>query len=80
MSDFNSTTDYSLVSIILPKLTGEAVVQSLGKNGAKHIIQSTSRGSLLNEGGGFFSKMFPRQRQNKSSSSFLFPHLSLAIL
>ena len=62
MSEFKTTSDYSLVSIILPKLTGEPVVQSLGKNGARHILQSTSRGSLLNEGGGFFSKMFPPPR------------------
>ena len=80
MSDFNSTTDYSLVSIILPKLTGEAVVQSLGKNGAKHIIQSTSRGSLLNEGGGFFSKMFPPPAPEQELFQLLVPSSKLGEL
>lgn len=59
MSDFKTTSDYSLVSIVLPKRTGEPVLKSLGENGVRHILQSTSRGTLLNEGGGFFQKMFP---------------------
>ncbi len=77
MSEFKSTTDYSLVSIVLPKLTGEPVVQSLGKNGARHILQSTSRGSLLNEGGGFFSKMFPPPAPEQELFQLLVPSAKL---
>lgn len=77
MSEFKTTHDYSLVSIILPKLTGEPVVQSLGKNGARHILQSTSRGSLLNEGGGFFSKMFPPPAPEQELFQLLVPKAKL---
>lgn len=77
MSEFKSTTDYSLVSIILPKLTGEPVVESLSKNGARHIIQSTSRGSMLNEGGGFLSKMFPPPAPEQELFQLLVPSAKL---
>jgi nitrogen regulatory protein PII len=77
MSEFKSTNDYSLVSIILPKLTGEHVVESLSKNGARHIIQSTSRGSMLNEGGGFLSKMFPPPAPEQELFQLLVPSAKL---
>jgi nitrogen regulatory protein PII len=34
-------------------------MKRLGDAGVRHMLQSTSRGTLLNEGGGFFQKMFP---------------------
>ena len=73
MSDFKTTTDYSLVSIILPKLTGEPVMKSLSENGVRHMLQSTSRGSLLNEGGGFFQKMFPPPAPEQELIQLLVP-------
>ena len=73
MSDFKTTTDYSLVSIILPKLTGEPVMKSLSDNGVRHMLQSTSRGSLLNEGGGFFQKMFPPPAPEQELIQLLVP-------
>lgn len=77
MSELKTTTDYSLVSIILPKLTGEPVVESLSKNGARHIIQSTSRGSMLNEGGGFLSRMFPPPAPEQELFQLLVPSAKL---
>ena len=77
MSEFKTTKDYSLVSIILPKLTGEPVVESLSSHGARHILQSTSRGSMLNEGGGFFSKMFPPPAPEQELFQLLVPSAKL---
>jgi nitrogen regulatory protein PII len=73
MSHFNTTSDYSLVSTILPKRTGGPVLKSLNKNGVRHILQSTSRGTLLNEGGGFFQKMFPPPAPEQELIQFLVP-------
>lgn len=73
MSDFKTTSDYSLVSVVLPKRTGEPVLKSLSANGIRHIIQSTSRGTLLNEGGGFFQKMFPPPSPEQELIQFLVP-------
>lgn len=74
MSDFTTTKDYSLVSIVLPKLTGEPVMKSLSSIGVRQMLQATSRGTLLNEGGGFFQKMFPPPAPEQELIQFLVPN------
>ena len=58
MSDNTQSTDYSLLSLILPKGTALPVVEAIGKAGASGIFEMTARGSVLTEGG-FLQRMFP---------------------
>ena len=58
MSDNTHSTDYSLLSLILPKGTALPVVKAIGKAGAPGIFEMTARGSVLSEGG-FLQRMFP---------------------
>ena len=52
-------------------------MQSLSENGVRHMLQSTSRGSLLNEGGGFFQKMFPPPAPEQELIQLLVPSSKL---
>ncbi|MFP6855217.1 MAG: hypothetical protein VB980_05480 [Opitutales bacterium] len=58
MSDNTQSTDYSLLSLILPKGTAMPVVEAISKAGASGIFEMTARGSVLSEGG-FLKRMFP---------------------
>ena len=52
-------------------------MKSLSDNGVRHMLQSTSRGSLLNEGGGFFQKMFPPPAPEQELIQLLVPSSKL---
>jgi nitrogen regulatory protein PII len=58
MSNNTQSTDYSLLSLILPKGTASPVVEAIVKAGASGIFEMTARGSVLSEGG-FLKNMFP---------------------